>query len=168
MLFFIPWRGGAARPMGSSCAAPRSRSRADGSAPWLADAASRRHRPRSSSLLERPPPTGFAKKNSGDAVSRACGKQKPMQAISLPRRRPAVGIDPLAPRCSSVRPPGFTKKNSGDAASRARRKRKPTQADALSDADSMYWRFFGSAGTARATGSSTTDRGICSADVVST
>ena len=82
--------------------------------------ASRRHRPRSSSLLQRSPPTGIAKKNSGDA------------------------------------------------ASRARRKRKPTQADALSDADSMYWRFFGSAGTARATGSSTTDRGIFSADVVST
>ena len=29
------------------------------------------------------PPTGFAKKNSGDAASRACGKRKPMQADAL-------------------------------------------------------------------------------------
>ena len=60
--------------------------------------ASSRHRPRSSSLLQRSPPTGLAKKNSGDAASRACGKRKPMQA------------------------------------------------DAVSDADSMHWRFFGSRG----------------------
>ena len=63
-----------------------------------AAAASSRHRPRSSSLLQRSPPTGFAKKNSGDAASRAC------------------------------------------------RKRKPMQADAVSDANSMHWRFFGSRG----------------------
>ncbi len=67
--------------------------------------------------------------------------------ISLPRLRPAVAIDPVAPRCSSGAPPtGFAKKNSGDAASRACGKRKPMQADALSDADSMHWRFFGSRG----------------------
>ena len=35
--------------------------------------ASRRHRPRR--LLQRSPPTGFAKKNSGDAASRACMKK---------------------------------------------------------------------------------------------
>ena len=63
-----------------------------------AAAASSRHRPRSCSLLQRSPPTGFAKKNSGDAASRACVKHKPVQA------------------------------------------------DAVSDADSMHWRFFGSRG----------------------
>ena len=63
-----------------------------------AAAASVGHRPRSSSLLQRSPPTGLAKKNSGDAASRAC------------------------------------------------RKRKPMQAGAVSDADSMHWRFFGSRG----------------------
>ena len=45
-----------------------------------AAAASSRHRPRSCSLLQRSPPTGFAKKNSGDAASRACMKRKPAQA----------------------------------------------------------------------------------------
>ena len=85
------------------CAASRARARElpkNGQAghQLAAAAASRRHRPRSCSLLQRSPPTGFAKKNSGDAASRACGKRKPMQA------------------------------------------------DALSDADAMHRRFFGSRG----------------------
>ena len=53
--------------------------------------------------------------------------------------------DPVAPRRSRASlPTGFAKKNSGAAASRARMKRKPAQAGAVSDADSMHWRFFGS------------------------
>ena len=62
-----------------------------------AAAASSRHRPRSSSLLQRSPPTGLAKKNSGDAASRACGKRKPMQAgRSVPegRRREVARVKP--------------------------------------------------------------------------
>ena len=53
--------------------------------------------------------------------------------------------DPVAPRRSRASlPTGFAKKNSGAAASRARMKRKPAQAGAVSDADSMHRRFFGS------------------------
>ena len=118
--------------------------------------------PSTPSLGQRPaPPVNLAKRNPAQRSapptlptdkdhqcagpeSRASTRPDPSAS---PRLRPAVAIDPVAARCSSGAPPtGFAKKNSGDAASRARRKRKPTQADAVSDANSIHWRFFGSRG----------------------
>ena len=72
--------------------------------------------------------------------SRASTRPRPISLL-----RPALGDHPVAPRRSRASlPTGFAKKNSGAAASRARMKRKPAQAGALSDANSMHWRFFGS------------------------